>query len=436
MKPCGTFWILEIKRAWKRAGRLLFGALLLLFLACTAGFLFGKLLYGDAVSRRIQIGAVVPEGDAFAKQVLSMITSLDSVKSLCDFHYMEREDAINELEAGNLFAVMEIPEGMVEGIMDGSNIPIRVIFPENSGTESLIFKELTDAGAKTLGAAQAGIYAGDELIRTAGEAVGISEEARREAVSALERDLNEIFLSYSLPREDYFFSQEVTATGEVGLAAYYGISMFVLALLLLAIPAADFLLPWGRAMKQQLSRTGIGPSARCAGRILGLGSLYMAVVGLSWAAYCLWAGRPFPADFGDFGRAAGGMQAGPLAVFSSFGGSAVFSAAAALLLFLLFCWTAAAFAVFLFEFAGTLLGGVMLLFLAGIGQHILAGGFLPVIFLPEALRKAAPYMPSAVWMDTAKVLLTGAWDWGVLVRFFFLGVILFGGCRLMEVRNR
>lgn len=128
MKPCGTFWILEIKRAWKRAGRLLFGALLLLFLAGTAGFLFGKLLYGDAVSRRIQIGAVMPEGDAFAKQVLSMITSLDSVKSLCDFHYMEREDAINELEAGNLFAVMEIPEGMVEGIMDGSNIPVRVIF--------------------------------------------------------------------------------------------------------------------------------------------------------------------------------------------------------------------------------------------------------------------------------------------------------------------
>lgn len=46
-------------------------------------------------------------------------------------------------------------------------------------------------------------------------------------------------------------------------------------------------------------------------------------------------------------------------------------------------------AVFLFEASGSLLGGMMLLFLTAAAQHFLAGGFLPLVFLPGAVRKLA-----------------------------------------------
>ena len=76
-----------------------------------------------------------------------------------------------------------------------------------------MFKELTMAGARTLGAAQAGIYAGDSLLEEAG---------RRELIPKLEKELNEIYLSYSLPRANYFKQRKVNASGEVSPFAFTG----------------------------------------------------------------------------------------------------------------------------------------------------------------------------------------------------------------------
>ena len=132
---------------------------------------------------------------------------------------------------------MDMPEGLIQGIMDGSNPAVRILLPGNNWLESRIFRELTEAGAKILGASQAGIYAGNELYRMVGMEALVPE---------LERDLNQIFLSYSLPREDYFRHLKVSATGDVEVPVFYGISAYVLFLLLLAIPVSGYLLPFHR----------------------------------------------------------------------------------------------------------------------------------------------------------------------------------------------
>ena len=41
---------------------------------------------------------------------------------------------------------MEIPEDFIGGIIDGSNRPVRILFPGPMGVEEQIFKELADAG--------------------------------------------------------------------------------------------------------------------------------------------------------------------------------------------------------------------------------------------------------------------------------------------------
>ena len=64
---------LEIKRAWKRFPFLAAGAAALLFLMGAAALLAGRALYGDAVTRRISVGVVLPEGDRTARQAASML---------------------------------------------------------------------------------------------------------------------------------------------------------------------------------------------------------------------------------------------------------------------------------------------------------------------------------------------------------------------------
>ena len=259
---------LELKRACKKLPHIFAGAIVLLLLAGTIALLSARMLYGETSAGRITVGGVLPEGGAVAKKALAMVSSLESVKSICDFEYMNKEECLDKLNAGKLYAVMEVPEGFVQDIMNGTNTPVKILLPRGTGLESRIFKELTDAGASTLGAGQAGIYAGDELLYLYGMA---------DSVSGLEADLNRIYMGYSLPRMDYFKNVRVSATGDVDTIHFYGISTAVLFLLLSAIPVSAYLASGSASMKGQLALIGVGKGTLIAARMLGLGMLFMAV---------------------------------------------------------------------------------------------------------------------------------------------------------------
>ena len=103
--------------------------------------------------------------------------------------------------------------------------------------ESRIFRELTQAGAATLGAGQAGIYAGEELLAL---------YDMTDSISRLEEDLNRMYLRYSLPRLEYFRRVQVSAAGDVDTLTFYGISMSVFFLSCVRCPYRGFWLPGSR----------------------------------------------------------------------------------------------------------------------------------------------------------------------------------------------
>ncbi len=355
------------------------GAIVLLFLAGAIALFSSRALYGDQAVGKIPVGVVLPGEDALAKQAFSMISSLDSVKSLCEFQYLEREECLNKLAQGELYAMMEVPEQLVQGIMDGSNPPIRVLFPEHAGVESRVFQELTDAGARILSSAQAGIYAGNEICRY----YGLEAQIPR-----LEEDLNRIFLSYSLPREDYFRQVKVSATGELDTVHFYGVSAYVLILLLSAIPVSGYLVPWRPVMKQKLGLAGVRPVAQVGARIAGLGFLFFCLTS------CIVV----------MTAAAGYLHTGNVGPWH---GKNMFLSVAAMVFI---CFMASSFVVMLYRIAGTMMGGMMLLFLAVTAGHFLAGGFLPLVFLPTTLQRLSVALPSAVLMKGAAMVMTAGWN--------------------------
>lgn len=426
------FWKLEIKRALGRLPQLLAGVVVLLFLAGTTALFASRALYGEQASGRIPVGVVLPEEELLAKKALSMIASLDSVNSLCDFLYLDRAGAMEGLKAGELSAVMDVPEGLVRGIMEGTNVPIRIVFPQEAGVESRIFQELTDAGAGTLSAAQAGIYAGNQLCRSYGL------ESR---IPLLEADLNRIFLSYSLPREDYFRHSLVNATGDLTTAAFYAASAYVLVLLLGAVPVSGYLLPSPVVLARKLRMAGVGSLSQVLARTAGLGVLFLAgSVELFLAAAALgvwgslaggWSGQSGAGAAGSQSRAgAGGGRSGGWSSQSGAGGWNLLSEAAPwdsladkLLLavaLVLVCLAAAALVVLVYRLAGNLLGGILLLFLLATAQHFLAGGYLPLVFLPATVKGLASLLPSGILMDGAGMMLTAQWNPAVFGRLAML----------------
>jgi len=379
-----NYWRLEVKRAFFRLPQLAAGAVILtLFLGLTASFA-GERLYGDSALGRITIGVILSGEDEQEKMLVQMLSHMESVESICDFQYMTEAEAEEAFRNHKIYGALYLPEGLIQGIINGSNPPIRVRL-EGGGLENRIFKELTQAGARILGSAQAGIYAGDQLLH---------ESEMEERIGQLEQDLNEIYINNSLNRENLFRETQVSATGDLSPLQFYGTSILILYLLLLSVPVSSYLKPESAVMAQKLKLLGIGAWTGTAAKLTGLWIL-MLIGGLLFFAAACWAG---------------------IFLWSPF----------ALGILALLCLGTAAMALFIFEAAGNGMGGIILLFLGTVVLHLFSGGILPSVFLPSTVREISVFLPNAILMKGAGLLVLGpdqmAWCLPVagLILFFYI----------------
>lgn len=74
----------------------------------------------------------------------------------------------------------------------------------------------------------------------------------------------------------------------------------------------------------------------------------------------------------------------------------------------------------------------MLLFLLATVQHFLAGGFLPLVFLPASVKGLAQVLPSGILMDAVGMALTAHWDGMVFGRLGLLAAGAVGTAALWQ----
>lgn len=366
MRTFLVYLCLELKKTLKSIPYFLAGAIVLAALAGTIAFSASKMLYGERSVGAIQVGVVLPEEDLLSKKVVEMVASLDSVGSLCQFTYLDKSEGERLLRSGELSALMELPEGLIEGIMDGTNLPVTVILPERSGVEASVFRELTEAATSMLGTSQAGIYAADDYLRL---------HRMETSIAQAERDLNGIFLRYALTRGNNFSTEKVSAAGDVSTAVFYAISAAVLILLLLGIPAAPIVRPYTRVMEQKLALSGIGPFKRTAVRMACLFLLLLLAASGPVVYGCLKGYIPLKP--------------------------------AALLMGLLVCLAVSGWTLLLYELCQNTVAAILLIFSSTAVMMFFSGGIIPAVFLPRAVRVAGQWMPSAFLTDGIRYMLTG-----------------------------
>lgn len=392
----GTFLTIlkiEIKRALKSIPYFLAGAVVLAVLAGTIAFSANRVLYGDKSVGSIQVGVTVPEEDRGAKWIMSMVSSLESVSSLCEFVYVDEEEGRRQMENGEIYALMLIPDQLLEGIMNGTNEPVTIVFPEQAGLEASIFRELTDAGTEILKTAQAAIYGTDELLKDMG---------RTSRIPQAESELNRLYLKYALSRSAYFRTERVSASGDVTTEVFYGISCAVLAVLLLGIPAAGFLRPFSPVMEKKLYLFGFSRPMRLWARTVVLAFLFALATALPFFI-CLSEGF-FQSD--------------------------LYSIPA----WLLICICASSWVILIYEAGRNTLAGISILFLSTIIMMFMAGGLIPSVFLPGAVAGAGRFTPvfflmeAVKWMITEDVSLSEGQivSWFPMIRLLVMEAAVFG----------
>jgi len=379
---------LEIKRAFTAFGHMLIGAITLMLLIGIIAFSATKLLYQDTVVQKMTVAVVQQEESNLSALALNTIESMESIQSICEFVFMEIEEAVEALEKRELFAILVLPEQLIEGIMNGKNTSAIVILPDNMGIEASVFKEVADAGAVMLGSAQAGIYAIDNYLMQH-DMAGSVEEA--------EYILNKAYLGSALSREDYFSQIEVSVTGSLDTGEYYISYGIILFLLLCGISCASILKEDGAALRNKLRFSGIHNLEIVIAKVIAIALLLLFVLGLI-----------------------GGIIL--VAIHIVTGKSAGISIFNILPLFLIIL-AAASMIVFIFKVSGNPVGGVMLLFITSIVMIFCSGGFVPSAFLPETIRKISPWLPTTILGNQAGGVLTGIYSLANTLKTIFIILI-------------
>lgn len=382
---------LEIKKALKVMPRLFAGAIVLIAILGAIAFSASKVLYDDELIGRIQIGVVLPADDILAETALRMLASLESVKSVCDFRYMDEESGMARITSGDLHALMLVPEGFVKGVISGENTPLKIVLPDDQGIEAMIFKELADSGARTLSVGQASIYAMDEMC--------IAYEVSNE-IARVEEELNRIYLAYSLPREDYFRYYNVSAIEDVTVAEYYGISAAVLLLLYCGIPLASFCEPKRAVMVKKLQGIGINIGLQILSQLIAVALLLMIVSGV------------FLVCLSCFGIVSFQMIYIPVMA--------------------LVCVTIASLIVSVYTITNRAIVGVMCLFFLSTCMVFLSGGLIPSLFLPEMVRELKNFVPTTPLAEILKSFVGVEISGTAAVWLFLWGA----GCYLAAIAGR
>lgn len=383
-------FFLQLKRVIKAVPRLLAGAVLPLILAGMA--VFWAFRHSALQTKNIlsPVALVNHDSETYLNFILPMITEAEAAGSF-SFVLMEEKEAMLALENGNVCAVLVLPEQMFSGILDSTNVPARLYLPEGDSFPSLLLAKFAEAGALTLGSAQAGIYAASDLYR---------EYGLTEYRSDIYTEINLANLKYALDREAIFSSRSATATGELSLTEYYGSTLLLFLLLSLGAGIGSCLcaaLP--QTLHDQMKRNGIRGFCFEASLCLPLALFYLVATTLLMFAVS--------ALFPEFSFS-------PVVLF--------------FLLGMVLCLAAYTQLLFtLFRNAGR---GLLAYTFSGLLMIFLSGGFLPYAFLPNHLATFTPFLPLGACLSGLRRLLVNGLTFAdgflLLAHTIFLFLLLAG----------
>lgn len=340
------------------------------------------------------------EAEDMTELALAYVEGMESFSSFCSIRSVSEEEAFRMLENGEAAVVLRLPEHVVEGILTGENRSVIIYFPRDAGIETLLFRELADAGVQMLQVAQAQIYGAGDTMRA---------YEMTEKISVLAGEINRSDLAFALDRLALYRMEHVNATGSVSLAEHLTAAGFVYFLLLLGMVCYPIMRPYSKALQGQLRRWEIGNVLPMLGQwCMGLVVLMIGGVG-------------YGALMGRLGTLTSGIQIlqnmdiGNINLLSQF----IKEPGVTLLILLsINTWN-----MLLIQIISDETAYILFVFLISTIMTYVSGGFIPMAYLSEAVRRIGELCPVAYLIEAAESLyLTGLDN-----RIVWL-LVLYSGC--------
>ena len=378
---------LEMKKTIGMFPRMLLQAILLMAIISVIAFCGIKSMERDPLAVNVDIGVVVREDNTMTRMALGYVENMESVSQICSFTQMSEEEGFAQLERGDVAALVILPEQLVEGIMNGQNPTVDVVFPRNARLEAMLFRELTESGAGLLRVAQAQIYGADDTA---------AEYGMTDRLSVIYTEIDSYNLAFALDRLAMYDEETVSVTGHMSVLQYYAAAGVVMFLLLAGMAVYPVMQQEPPAVQRQLMRQGTGMMWQCFCRWL-CGFVCMGMLsGAAWILFKI-AGVLAP-DAAESVNAAliSGRNRGLVGM--------------QVVMIVLIVITVATFIYMMYSLAGSRTSGIMLIFLCSVLMIYLSGGFIPSVLMPQSMQAVGDKLPTAYLIRAFGGLLAGYGD--------------------------
>lgn len=270
MKTWIAFFIVECKRTGKTLLKSIgsFCACLLLTAVLVAAF--SAIMQNAQVFQKVNIGIAIPEGESISRLATQYISSMDSVRSVCDFYYLDEQEAVEQLKQGTLQVVVVLPEGFYHDVQVGINPPAQIYFPKDAAQNTQVFEELVTAGVSFLQTAEAGVYAALDTASYYG--VELQGAGLGDTIAYL-------FAHQMLKRDSVYSARMLSSMGNLSVAEYYYAAGLVILLMMCGIQFGFLYGKRNRSVEDKLKIRGVGSIRQSVVKILVM-TEFLYVTGL------------------------------------------------------------------------------------------------------------------------------------------------------------
>lgn len=372
MKTWIAFFIVECKRTWKTLLKSIgsFCACLLLTAVLVAAF--SAIMQNAQVFQKVNIGIAIPEGESISRLATQYISSMDSVRSVCDFYYLDEQEAVEQLKQGTLQAVVLLPEGFYHDVQVGINPPAQIYFPKDAAQNTQVFEELVTAGVSFLQTAEAGVYAALDTASYYG--VELQGAGLGDTIAYL-------FAHQMLKRDSVYSAKMLSTMGNLSVAEYYYAAGLVILLMMCGIQFGFLYGKRNRSVEDKLKIRGVGSIRQSVVKILVM-TEFLYVTGLLY----YFAGI--------------GIAGWTKTYFVFFQGTTWYA-------LLLLCLGIAIYFHVLYELSGSSSQAAVFVFAVNVITIIGAGVLIPEAYLGKEIAGISRFLPMKYWNVYAAGMLEG-----------------------------
>ncbi len=372
MKTWIAFFIVECKRTGKTLLKSIgsFCACLLLTAVLVAAF--SAIMQNAQVFQKVNIGIAIPEGESISRLATQYISSMDSVRSVCDFYYLDEQEAVEQLKQGTLQAVVVLPEGFYHDVQVGINPPAQIYFPKDAVQNTQVFEELVTAGVSFLQTAEAGVYA---ALDTASY-YGIELQG-----AGLGDTIAYLFVNQMLKRDSVYSARMLSSMGNLSVAEYYYAAGLVILLMMCGIQFGFLYGKRNRSVEDKLKICGVGSIRQSVVKILVM-TEFLYVTGLLY----YFAGIGIAIRTGTY--------------FVLYQGKIWY-------VLLLLCLGIAIYFQVLYELSGSSSQAAVFVFAVNVITIIGAGVLIPEAYLGKEVAGISRFLPMKYWNVYAAGMLEG-----------------------------